>query len=373
VRIRKAIGLVAGNLAILLVILMSLNLVAAVILDVQYMFRKAFFETDDRVSLPNYFDKERAKVVLDEFRDLRTEYVPYVIWSRKPYAGQATTVGPMGDRVHEKTTDEPIGVIRFFGGSSTWGSGVDNQGTFPARFNARYPDFEVHNHGESGFNSRQEVARLVNLVNQGAPMDLVVFYDGANDASSFCRSNLEFNGNSRAEKIQRRVHPTSEIGNTLLGALVEIANGKFVRKRLSKTREPVRRCEEDPDYAEKVAETLVNNWRIARNVAAVGGARFVAILQPMAAIGNPKVDHLSPDELTDGGVSRVYAAVRKMVAEDPDLDFVIDMSDAYDVDEYIFIDWVHVTENGHEIVSERLSSAVDPFLQSRRATHAKGR
>ena len=371
-RIRKALGLVVGNLAVLLVIVMGLNLLAAVILDVQYVFRQAFFATDDRVDLPNYADKARAKTVFDEFRDLRTEYVPFVVWSRKPYAGQATTVDAAGDRVHAKTTDDPVGVVRFFGGSSMWGSGVDDEGTFPARFNALYPDFEVHNHGETGFNSRQELARLVNLVNQGAPMALVVFYDGANDASSFCRSNLEFNGNSRAEKIQRRVHPPSEIRNTLIGALLEIVNGKFVRKRLAKARTPIRRCEDDPDYAQRVARTLVNNWRIARDVSEVGGARFVAILQPMAAVGNPKVDHLPPEDLVKGGIDRVYESVRNMVAEDPDLDFVVDMSDAYDVDEYLFIDWAHVTEDGHEIVAQKLREVVDPFLQARRAAPAGG-
>jgi lysophospholipase L1-like esterase len=371
VKIRTAVVLVAGNLAVLVVIVMGLNLLAAAVLDVQYVFRRAFFATDDRVDLPNFTDKERAKTIFDEFRDLRTEYAPFVVWSRMPYAGRATTVNGAGDRVHSKTTDDPVGVVRFFGGSSTWGSGVDDEATLPARFNALYPSYEVHNHGETGFNSRQELARLVNLVNQGAPMDLVIFYDGANDASSFCRSNLEFNGNSRAGKIQRRVHPSSEILNTLIGALVEIANGKFVRKHLSGTQTPIQRCQ-DASYAEQVARTMVNNWRIAKGVSAVGGARFLAILQPMAAVGRPKIDHLPPEDLVNGGIDLVYAHIRKLVAEDLELDFVIDMSNAYDVNEYIFIDWVHATQNGHDIVARKLHEVVDPFSPGRRTEPVAG-
>ena len=83
-RTRRAIRLVAGNLAVLLLIVMVLNLIAAVAMEVQFVFRKAFFETDDRVSLPNYDDKEEAKTILDELRDLRTDYRPYEEWNRKP-------------------------------------------------------------------------------------------------------------------------------------------------------------------------------------------------------------------------------------------------------------------------------------------------
>ena len=64
----KIVRLVAGNIAVLLLILISLNLIAAVILEVQYVFRKAFFATDKRVELPNYTDKEWATTILDEFR-----------------------------------------------------------------------------------------------------------------------------------------------------------------------------------------------------------------------------------------------------------------------------------------------------------------
>ncbi|MFP6565330.1 MAG: hypothetical protein VCC68_12715, partial [Myxococcota bacterium] len=61
----RALRLVAGNLAIFLVIVMTLNLVAAVILEVQFAFRSVFFTTDDRVDLPNYEDKGWAKIHFD--------------------------------------------------------------------------------------------------------------------------------------------------------------------------------------------------------------------------------------------------------------------------------------------------------------------
>ena len=56
---------------------------------------------------------------------------------------------------------------------------------------------------------------------------------------------------------------------------------------------PPSRCRDNPDYAKKVASTLVNNWKIAKEVAALGGAEFHAILQPVAAIGQPNIEYLT--------------------------------------------------------------------------------
>ena len=367
----KAVRLVAGNIAVLLLILMSLNFVAAVILEVQFAFRKAFFPTDERVLLPNYSDKAWAKVIRDEFRDLRTEYVPYVVWSREPYQGEATTVNDEGDRVHAETTDSPLGVVRFFGGSSTWGSGEDDEGTLPARFNALYPDYKVHNHGESGFYSRPELARLINLVNQGEAMDLVVFYDGGNDTGSLCRTDVELNGSTRAEKIRRRVHPSSELVNTLFGALLEVVNGKFFKRHITRTQESGWRCDDAPEYTETIARTMVSNWRLAHAVAEVGGADFIAVLQPLASIGEPRIDHLGLTRPTEpDAYMRVYDHVRRIVAADPEIDWVYDFSRAYDGDEYIFIDGVHATRNGHDIMAARIQEAADPFLEGRRLAGA---
>ena len=367
-RTRRAIRLVAGNLAVLLLIVMVLNLVAALAMEVQFVFRKAFFETDDRVLLPNYTDKEKAKTILDEFRDLRTEYRPYVVWSRMPYQGQETTVNAEGDRIHAETSENPRGVVRFFGGSSTWGSGVDDEGTLPARFNALYPEYKVHNHGESGFFSRPELARLVNLANQGEPMDLVIFYDGGNDTGSLCRTDVSINGSTRAGKIRRRVHPTSELSNTLFGALLEVVNGKFVRKHVLNTQEAGWRCDENPEYTKKIAETMVNNWRIANAVAEVAGAEFIAILQPLANIGTPRIDHLEMERPSSPGANqRVYDHVRRIVTEDPSIDWFQDFSRAYDGDEFIFIDGIHATENGHDIMAARIQEVADPILRPKTA------
>jgi lysophospholipase L1-like esterase len=367
----KVVRLVLGNIAMFLAIVIVLNLVSAVILEVQYVFRKAFFATDARVELPNYTDKEAATIILDEFRDLRTEYRPYVVWSRKPYQGESTTVDAAGDRVHAETTDSPVGVVRFFGGSSTWGTGSVDEGTLPARFNALYPDYKVHNHGESGFYSRPELARLINLVNQDEPMDLIVFYDGGNDMGSLYHAERNMNGSTNTAKIRRRTHPPSEIANTLFGALREVLSGKFWRRHVFRKKDAAWSGGEDSEVIERVARTLINNWRLANAAAEVGGADFIAVLQPLASIGEPRIDHLGliRPEGPDAS-ARVYDEVRRIVAERPEIDWFVDLSTAFDGDEYIFIDGIHATENGHAIMAARIQEFADPILERRKRSQS---
>jgi len=60
---------------------------------------------------------------------------------------------------------------------------------------------------------------------------------------------------------------------------------------------------------------------------------------------------------------RVYNHVRRIVADDPEIDWFHDFSRAYDGDEYIFIDGIHATENGHDIMAARIQEVADPLLR----------
>jgi hypothetical protein len=174
------------------------------------------------------------------------------------------------------------------------------------------------------------------------------------------------NDSTKAAKIRRRTHPPSEIANTLFGALREVLSGKFWRRHVFRRKASGWAGGDDPERIEAVARTLVNNWRLAHAVAEVGGADFVAVLQPLASIGEPRIDHLGMTR-PDGpdASARVYAAIGRAVSEDPKIDWFVDLSDAYDGDEYIFIDGIHATENGHEIMAARIKEFADPILERR--------
>lgn len=336
------------NIFVLLILLWSVNFIASVYLDGRYLYKQVFVPISKKASTPSLKDQDLARLIYREKKQLQTRYVPYMAWSRKPFSGKTTTINGEGDRTHPLITDSPIRHIRFFGGSTMWGSGVDDHNTIPAHFNALHQDYRAYNHGQSGFVSRQGLARLVNLVNQKAPMDVIVFYDGCNDSLSLCGTDVSINGHREQEKMANKLEHRWQVPDDLFGSI------RVVVQKMAKERErPTSQCFTNPAYAQMVASTLVNNWKIAKTVAALGGADFHAILQPVAPIGQPNIEYLSKRQSrTDFHL--VYPLVLE-IKEREQLDWIHDFTDAFDVGEYIYIDSCHVNGQGNQIIAQKIS------------------
>ena len=344
--------LVAINIVVLLAFLLSVNFIASAYLDGRYLYKQVFVPIDEKAYTRSLKDQELARLIYREKKQLKTRYVPYMAWSRKPFSGETITINREGDRIHPLTTDRPSKHIRFFGGSTMWGSGVDDHNTIPAHFNALHQDFRVYNHGEAGFISRQEVARLINLVNQSAPMDVVIFYDGCNDCRSLCRADVSINGTREEHKIEAKVNHRWQVVDSLFGSIQTV-----IQKVIKKGKRPPSRCRDNPDYAKQVAATLVNNWKIARSVAALGGAEFHALLQPVAAIGHPNIEYLKErGDRTDWHM--VYPFIQEIQAKES-LTWIHDLTDAFDVDDYIYIDGCHVNGLGNQIIAQKINELLD--------------
>ena len=340
------------NVFVFLLVALSVNFLASLYLDGRYLWKKIFVPIDEKAYIESLPDQDYTYLIYREKKQLETRYVPYIAWSRKPFSGKTTTVNDEGDRIHPFTTDRPIKHVRFFGGSTMWGTGVDDHNTIPAHYNALHQDYRVYNHGESGFLSRQELARLVNLVNQNAPMDVVIFYDGCNDCLSLCRSDVSINGTREELEIANKVEHRWQVIDVLFGSIQTL-----IQKVIKKGERPPSRCRDNPVYAKKVASTLVNNWKIAQSVAALGGAEFHAILQPVAPLGHPNIEYLEErSSETDWHI--VYPLVREIQVRE-NLDWIHDFTDAFDVDDYIYIDSCHVNGLGNQIIAKRLSDLLN--------------
>ena len=117
-------------------------------------------------------------------------------------------------------------------------------------------------------------------------------------------------------------------------------------------------CHSDAERAEAVADVLVRSWSIANLLVTGHGGRFYAFLQPVAYIGEPRLDHLELGrELAPDQFRAVYPLVREKVAE-RGMDYVFDLTDAFDVDEYLYIDDAHVTRPGNEIIARRMLDVI---------------
>jgi len=376
-RAGRVARVIAGNGLVLLALMAALNFLSSLILDGQYWLERVFVRGDARVDLPNFEDKQLAATIFAETRDLRTGYAPYVAWTRRELHGSTVNVDANGDRTHLPTTQQPVGHVRLFGGSTMWGTGVADDQTIPAIFNALNPSWHVHNHGQSSYVSRQELAALANLVSRGEPMDLVVFYDGYNDVRNLCRSDVTIPGHARQRKLARLVSPRSFALDDVTASLVEVV--RFAVESLNQTEYEPSRCLEDEGYGDQITDQLVANWRMARAVAHVAGASFVGVLQPVAAIGSPNLSHLADDafslddystakksELARGiDHARVYPGIQRRIRDEREhRGWMVDFSDAFDSDEIFYIGPAHVSSNGNRRIAERLDALVGDRLRA---------
>ena len=127
------------------------------------------------------------------FRELlateRIVYEPYTIWDRRNYPGDLINIDFEGFRLTTNNSEtEDALKVWVFGGSTVWGEGAPDDETVPSHLaglmNAWGVDTTVKNLGERGYVSTQEVVFLYRELQAGRRPDLVVFYDGINDAAA---------------------------------------------------------------------------------------------------------------------------------------------------------------------------------------------
>jgi len=367
-----------GNALVFLAIVIVANLVAAIGYDVSDWWSDRKEKADERVDLPNYVDKAHSRTIFDETHKLETRYAPFVEWQRETFRGETITVDEQGERRHRPPGGGERGVVRFFGGSTVWGTGVDDDHSIPALFNARRPDWTVRNHGESGYNSRQQLERLESLVQLGERIDLVVFYGGYNDVRELCRRDVELAGHGQQGQLAALVDPGPLVWQLLTSGLRPLIQD--LREASGRLVVETSRCMADPSYGERVADATLATWRMARAVAELAGADFVAVLQPVAAIGRPNLSHLADDSfsLDDYATAQrnknklgrgidhriVYPKLQARMRASG-ADWIHDATDAFDGDAFIYTGPCHVTENGNAIMAERIDRIVGPILERR--------
>ena len=352
--------------------------------------------------LPNFQEnKDLARLNFQELaKSEKIEYKPFVGWSRKPITGKTITVDKNGDRLHTNsvTNEYKDQAVYFFGGSNIWGRGVQDSETIPALFNS-ISGIPSYNKGEEGFTSRQSLARLIDLLAQGEKINLAIFYNGINDIQYHCRAELKVNEHEKTAQFreilenQRKnkasnnkqkqdnkflqyldgvfLAGTRKLALTISSQLfppptVESENQGEQETKLSVEESYI--CDDSKERAKKVAETLVKNWEIAYGLAEARGIKFIAILQPVAFIGEPKLDSkisLSNPEWEEELRSQyetVYPLIKKVIQE-REQKWILDYSNVFSRDEYIYWDYYHVSKNGNSIIAKHLYTEIESELE----------
>jgi hypothetical protein len=313
-----------------------------------------------RAHLINYQATPWAAEHFKEVEEIESGYLGYVGWRRKPFSGRTVTIDPV-ERI--RVTPQIPGLAEtaptyFFGGSTMWGTGANNESTIPAYYQEIAKERAV-NYGETGWTAHQSLNQLMKVMQEGRRPAKVVFYDGVNDVATKCRRENDFFSHSNEQRLRDafELEPTSF--RYYMRSVLHAANN--VSEKIFGTESAGQNfydCASDPRKAMLIADALVGDWEIAKHVAETYGSRFFAFLQPVAFLSNTRLSHLSLDADFAKQYAAVYPLIRLKMKE---RGIGIDMSAVLDRDEYFYIDFCHVSPNGNRVIAEAIKMAVtDP-------------
>lgn len=348
------------NLMVLIGLILSLLFLMSLAGD-SFNFAKTFVpKADKRADLPAYKDHEKAKRTYEDQRISNSEYVPFTEWRQPQYTSENLNIDENGYRQHtigagNKPNAQTLG---FFGGSTVWGTGVDDNGTLPGQFDAITDQFTVTNYGERGYTSFQNLIDLMKLMNQNKAPQTAVFFEGFNDVWVHCNGFVTESLNGHLEEKHmlaalRRVEKKNYLYNNILvpimSLMMEIIGGKENSQSAS--------CSKDPARAEAVAELIVRNMEMGHVLVSSYGGSLFAFLQPHAYVGKPRIDHLGLDSETRLVQRQQFDAVYPIVQakmKSRGNGWFFDITTAIDGNQYLLVDHAHVTDEGNKIIAEAI-------------------
>lgn len=336
-------------------VLAVLALVALAIISMELIARLAIFTADDILNIGatearahqpafDHVDYDSVKLYREQEASDGKLYSPYVIWKHKPHNGELLNVDDESNRVTEFNSDDDDAIeIWMFGGSALFGIGAPDGQTIPSHL-AKQMNLEpgidvlVRNFGQEGYVSTQEVVALIRELQTRPRPDLVIFYDGFNDAISILKweeiPGSHFQPYRTGERLEATFAPAVRTMATyrILERLTGINVGVV----------PIRDFPKSSEEAGKQAANIwLQNEAVVAALAEEYGFRHLFIFQPILGfpIGNAMRDR-----------------VRTSQSEEPDAD-IHDLSDLLRKSTHpVFIDSVHITGVGNESVAAELFS-----------------
>jgi Na+-transporting methylmalonyl-CoA/oxaloacetate decarboxylase gamma subunit len=340
-------------------------------------------DEDNKAALPNYASNpEVAATHFQEFETLDTEYQSFTEWSRRPYTGETITINAAGDRVHAKApsvTGTPAAVY-FFGGSTMWGTGVLDDQTIPAYFQ-EISQLPSENKGETAFVSRQSLNQFLNLLaTTESEIRTVVFYEGVNDVQYSCRADEGVLDHARTAKFSAAIATYVEdtqseqsepneflayLDTLFLRGIRRLAIGigdSINPDRVSERIDKTLICDDSPERATQVAQHLMLNWETAHQIAQARGITLIAVLQPVSYLDNSPLDHLELDAELEKQFEAVYPRLQQMIQASGH-PWILDYSaNLFPPNEYVYIDFCHLSENGNRYVADRLHQDLQTLI-----------
>jgi hypothetical protein len=334
------------------------------------------------------------------FKDLnrvRMRWYPYAYWKATPMSSPYLNIDADGNRVtwskprEAGARERPLLRLFMIGGSTLWGTGVRDDHTLASLLAKRFAanpayDVEVTNLGQIGYVSTQELLLLYQLLRRGQRPDLVVFYDGVNEAftgyqngmggltqSEFFRAQ-EFSvlSSSWGRKRLYREALRTALMSTGLADLVKLLAGKDNPNMLPHEVKPLGAFSnlappQDFEGTDAVERDVVDIYLFNLQMERMLGERFkfrsIFYWQPTVFSKDELVPFerrlLSGDPMRAEFFNGTYKKVAEVTAANGIMDISGILNHRHQLD---FIDPYHLSESANEIVANRMAADAGPML-----------
>ena len=341
---------------------------------------------DVRTQLPYYEDQAWSEEYWQEFSSIKRSYRPHTIWRRSEFNGRYINVNENGLRATPQSDcTSAKKTVFMFGGSAMWGEGAPDTKTIPSyllqEIERKFDDsFCVINFAESAWTSTQSIIALIAEIQKENVPDLVIFYDGVNDANVVLTSGKRFTHANLSEFATRLEGTTVPLHTQLMrSSQVSRLLYRYVQGKKLDSGQPALVFDKDAaTLNEYIATTYVQNHQIVDALAEQYDFDYAFFWQPVIGYGK-KV--LTPDEdamLNDANAIRVklndqtydrmqfihsaYDAIAPVLEP---LEHVYNLSHLFDDQKKsMYIDFVHVTPEANQMVAAEMFSRVQSQLQN---------
>jgi lysophospholipase L1-like esterase len=323
-----------------------------------------------------------------EIERLEERWEPYVYFRPKPFAGSTIRVGSDGLRATWQPPNDANdrlarGSLKLLmlGGSSLWGFGARDDRTIPSLVARglfeRGWRVEVKNLSGIGYVSTQELIALIRELQAGYRPDLVIFYDGVNDASSAYlegESGLSTNESHRRQEFNLLQSP-ARLGAALIAKLVKDSGSyrfaQAVHRRFPRGFAPSIAAR-SPESIDRLAGDVVTRYiatiRIVESLSRGYGFRPLFFWQPIIFTKRAMVQVEREEAQKYAWTEPMFRAVFERIRTSAELannPAFHDLSGIFDGTEgLVFIDYCHTTEAANERIAaamaDRLSQGQRP-------------
>jgi len=305
-------------------------------------------------------------------------YVPFRITGVTPWHGKYFNNDEQPTGLSRRTVNPAQGQCQqrpeisvwVFGGSTVYGTGVPDWATLPSYLSrslnrAGRACVIVTNFGVEGYVTTQELIFLIEQLKRGGKPDIVIFYDGFNDAYNGMAATDPWSAHYGLDTIKARTEGSFRgrfdfVHRLYTVRVVDAACQLFRRRGESLNTDELR--------AKAVA--VVNNYEANQNIAgALAQAyhfRFYGFWQPTLSYGRKPLDSFERQiiEFEASKKSRfdarpVVAAYQEAERRAPNASFVY-LADLFDsIPEPIYIDEAHFGPHGNELAADAIAKYIE--------------